>query len=150
MKKIKIQILRKETALDLPLPGYATPGSSGIDLYADVDDDVVLSPGDIKLVSCGIYMAIPEGYEAQIRPRSGLALKHGITMVNTPGTIDSDYRGLISLIVTNLGKEAFLIKRGFRLAQMVIQEVVKADFEEVSSLDDTKRSSGGFGHSGIK
>lgn len=149
MKKIEIKIRRKENAKDLPLPEYATSGSSGVDLYADVETDIVLMPGDIKLVSCGIYVAIPEGYEAQIRPRSGLALKHGITLVNTPGTIDSDYRGLVNLIVTNLGKENFIIKRGLRLAQMIIQEVVRAEFLEVEDLGETVRAHGGFGHTGI-
>jgi len=149
LKKIEIKIRRKENAKDLPLPEYATSGSSGVDLYADVETDIVLMPGDIKLVSCGIYVAIPEGYEAQIRPRSGLALKHGITLVNTPGTIDSDYRGLVNLIVTNLGKENFIIKRGLRLAQMIIQEVVRAEFLEVEDLGETVRAHGGFGHTGI-
>ncbi len=148
MKKISVSIKRKENAKDLPIPDYSTAGSSGIDLYADVEGSVALDPGEIKLISCGIYMSIPLGYEAQIRPRSGLALKHGITMVNSPGTIDSDYRGLISLIVTNLGKDSFEITRGMRLAQMVIQEVIKAEFEEVQELDDTVRASGGFGHTG--
>ena len=107
MKKITVKIKRRESAKDLPIPGYATNGSSGVDLYADVESDVILPPGEIKLISCGIYIALPEGYEAQIRPRSGLALKHGITLVNTPGTIDSDYRGLVNLIMTNVGGEDF-------------------------------------------
>lgn len=149
MKKIAIRIKRKESAKDLPIPVYATSGSSGVDLYADVEDDVTLNTGDIKLISCGIYVAIPAGYEAQIRPRSGLSLKHGVTIVNTPGTIDSDYRGLINLIVTNFGKEDFVIKRGLRLAQMIIQEVVRAEFLEVEDLDETARAHGGFGHTGI-
>lgn len=123
--------------------------ASGMDLSADVTTDVVIRPGDIKLVPTGISVSIPKGYEAQIRPRSGLALKHGITLVNTPGTIDSDYRGVISLIMTNLGKEPYVIKRGARLAQMVIQEVVQAEIEEVEELDDTVRAAGGFGHTGI-
>ena len=149
MKSIQIKIKRKESAKDLPLPTYATDGSSGFDLYADVDTDVVIRPGDIKLISCGIYIALPPGYEAQTRPRSGLALKHGITLVNTPGTIDSDYRGLISLIVTNVGREDFIVKRAQRLAQMVIKEVTRADFFETEELDETVRSSGGFGHTGL-
>jgi len=148
-KNITVKIKRKDSALDLPVPSYATPGSSGVDLYADVDGEVVLKPGEIKLVSCGIYIELPEGYEAQVRPRSGLALKHGITLVNTPGTIDSDYRGLVNLILTNLGKEDFVIKRGFRLAQMVMQQVIRADFMEMALLGETKRSDGGFGHTGI-
>jgi len=144
-----VRIKRKDSAKDLPIPSYATSGSSGVDLYADVDGEVVISPGEIKLISCGIYLEIPEGYEAQTRPRSGLALKHGITLVNSPGTIDSDYRGLVNLIVTNLGKEDFVIERGHRLAQMVIREVTRAEFEEVEELGETERAHGGFGHTGI-
>lgn len=121
-----------------------------MDLYADVESDLVLLPGEIHLVSAGIYVSIPKGYEAQIRPRSGLALKHGITLVNTPGTIDSDYRGLVSLVVINLGKEPFVIRRRDRIGQMVLQEVVRADLEVKSELDRTVRSSGGFGHTGIQ
>ncbi len=148
MKKIKVNIKRKEDAKDLPIPSYATTGSSGVDLYADVDGEITLSPGDIKLISCGIYISLPEGYEAQIRPRSGLAIKHGISLVNTPGTIDSDYRGLINLIVVNFGKEDFVVKRGQRLAQMVIKEVTQAELVEVEELDETVRAHGGFGHTG--
>jgi len=149
LKKIKVKIKRKESARDLPVPAYATSGSSGVDLYADVDDEVVISPGEIKLISCGIYIELPEGYEAQTRPRSGLALKHGITLVNTPGTIDSDYRGLVNLIVTNLGKDDFVVKRGHRLAQMVIREVTRAEFQEEEELGETERAHGGFGHTGV-
>ena len=149
MKKIKIKVRQKESAKDLPLPNYATSGSSGMDLYADVKNELTLLPGNVKLISAGIYVSITEGYEAEIRPRSGLALKHGVTLLNTPGTIDSDFRGLLSLIVINLGKEPFVIRRGIRLAQMVIKEVVKAEFELTAELDETKRSVGGFGHTGI-
>lgn len=149
MKTLKIKIKRKETARDLPIPFCATLGSSGVDLYADVEGDTVISPGQIKLISCGIYVEIPSGYEAQIRPRSGLALKHGISLVNTPGTIDSDYRGLISLIVVNFGKEDYVVKRAQRLAQMAVQEVVRPEFIEVDELDETNRSAGGFGHTGV-
>ncbi len=149
MKKIKVNIKRKENAKDLPIPTYATSGSSGVDLYADVEGEVSIAPGEIKLISCGIYIEIPEGYEAQIRPRSGLALKHGITLVNTPGTIDSDYRGLLNLIVTNLGKETFTVERGHRLAQMMIREVICAEFVEMEELGQTERAHGGFGHTGI-
>lgn len=120
-----------------------------MDLCAAVPQDVSIKPGEIKLIPTGISVAIPAGYEAQIRPRSGLALKHGITFVNTPGTIDSDYRGIISLVVTNLGKEPYTIQRGLRLAQMVIQEVVRAEVVEVEDLADTVRSDGGFGHTGV-
>ena len=149
MKKVKIAITRREGAKDLPLPKYKTSGASGMDLYADVESEVTLQPDEIKLLSCGIYLSIPEGYEAEIRPRSGLALKHGITLVNAPGTIDSDYRGLVSLIITNLGKAPFKIRRGDRLAQAVIKEVVRAELEEADKLDQTVRASGGFGHTGV-
>ena len=120
-----------------------------MDLTAAVKKDMVLNPGQIKLVPTGISVSIPQGYEAQIRPRSGLALKHGITMVNTPGTIDSDYRGVISLILTNLGKKSYTVKRGARLAQMVIHEITRAQIEEVGFLEETVRSEGGFGHTGV-
>jgi len=149
MKHITIKIKRKESAKDLAIPAYATQGSSGVDLYADVENETNISPGEIKLISCGIYISIPRGYEAQIRPRSGLALKHGISLVNTPGTIDSDYRGLINIILVNFGKEDFKIKRGMRMAQMTIQEVIQAEFEEVDELDESVRSHGGFGHTGV-
>ena len=132
----------------MAVPEYATCGSSGMDLSADVDGEVTLMPGEIKLISSGIYLSIPEGYEAEIRPRSGLALKHGISLVNTPGTIDADYRGLLSLIVINHGREPFRIKRGDRIAQMVIKEVVRAEIDVREELDETARSAGGFGHSG--
>lgn len=146
---IKVDVRRKKDCLDLPLPRYATEGSSGMDLYADVRNDTVLRPGEIKLISAGIHLSIPAGYEAQIRPRSGLALKHGITLVNTPGTIDSDYRGLLSIILTNLGKEDFIIRRGDRIAQMVFKKVTQAQLFVVDEIDETVRSTGGFGHTGV-
>ena len=149
MRKIKVLLKRKNGCEDLPVPKYATSGSSGLDLSADVEGEVVIEPGEIKLISSGVYVSIPEGYEAQIRPRSGLALKHGVSLVNTPGTIDSDYRGLLSLIMINHGKEPFTIRRGDRIAQMVIKEVIRADIEITGGLDDTVRSSGGFGHTGL-
>ncbi|MDD3906338.1 MAG: dUTP diphosphatase [Candidatus Omnitrophica bacterium] len=145
---MKIGLKIKDGCEDLPLPKYATSGSSGMDLCADVDNEITIVPGEIKLVSSGIYLSIPQGYEAEIRPRSGLALKHGISLVNAPGTIDSDYRGLLSLIMINHGKEPFRIKRGDRVAQMVIKEVIRAELDVKPSLDDTARSSGGFGHTG--
>ena len=148
MKKVKIYLKKKDGCEDLPLPKYATSGSSGMDLCADVDGETVLLPGEIKLISSGVYLSIPEGYEAEVRPRSGLALKHGISLVNTPGTIDADYRGLVSLIMINHGKDVFKIRRGDRIAQMVIKEVVRADIEVISELDPTVRSAGGFGHTG--
>ena len=148
MKTVKILIKKKDGCEDLPLPKYATSGSSGMDLCADVEGEVAILPGEIKLISSGIYLSIPIGFEAEIRPRSGLALKHGISLVNTPGTIDSDYRGLLSLIMINHGKESFKIRRGERIAQMVIKEVIRAEIELTDSLDDTLRSVGGFGHTG--
>jgi len=148
LKTVKISIRKKDGCDDLPLPEYATPGSSGMDLCADVGKDVVLQPGEISLISSGVYLSIPAGYEAEIRPRSGLALKHGISLVNTPGTVDSDYRGLVSLIMINHGKEPFVIRRGDRVAQMVIKEVLRADITVAEELDDTVRAQGGFGHTG--
>lgn len=148
MNRVKILLKKKEGCEDLPLPRYATTGSSGMDLCADVENEVILMPGDIKLISAGIYISIPEGYEAEVRPRSGLAIKHGISLVNTPGTIDSDYRGLVNLIMINHGKNEFVIKRGDRIAQMVIKEVVRGEIEIRQELDDTVRSHGGFGHTG--
>ena len=148
MKRIRVTIKRTQGAKDLPLPRYITAGASGMDLYADVEGEVVLQPGEIKLVSCGIYLSIPQGFEGEVRPRSGLALKHGITLVNAPGTIDSDYRGLVSLIMTNLGKCPYKIRRKDRVAQLVIKEVVRAELAEEEGLDETVRSAGGFGHTG--
>lgn len=119
-----------------------------MDLVSAEAQDVVLCPGDVRLVSTGIRISLPAGYEAQIRPRSGLALKHGLTLLNSPGTIDCDYRGLISVILVNHGRENFTVTRGMRLAQMVIQEVIRAEWEETTELDATARSAGGFGHTG--
>lgn len=148
MKRVKISLKVKKGCEDLPLPRYATQGASGMDLVADVDGEITLVPGEIRLVSAGIYLSIPEGYEAEVRPRSGLAIKHGISLVNTPGTIDSDYRGLIGLIMINHGKEPFVIKRGDRIAQMVIKDIVRADIDVCDELDQTIRQHGGFGHTG--
>lgn len=148
MKSLTIAIKRKKGCEDLPIPKYATAGSSGMDLSADVEGEVVILPGEIKLISSGIYLSIPQGYEAEIRPRSGLALKHGISLVNTPGTIDSDYRGLVSIIMINHGREPFRIRRADRIAQMVIKEVVRAEVDLKDELDDTVRAHGGFGHTG--
>ena len=148
MKRVRILLKKKKGCEDIPVPKYATSGSSGMDLCADVEEGVILEPGDIRLISTGIYLDIPEGYEAEIRPRSGLALKHGIGLVNSPGTIDSDYRGLVSLILINHGNESFKIRRGERVAQMVIKEVVRAEIDLKESLSGTARASGGFGHTG--
>ena len=149
IKKVKIEIKRKADSKDLPLPKYMSSGASGMDLYADVKEEVILKPGEIKLISTGIYVSIPKGFEAQIRPRSGLSLKHGISIVNSPGTIDSDFRGLVGIILINLGREDFKINRGDRVAQMVIKPVVQADLQELDELSNTKRAEGGFGHTGL-
>lgn len=133
----------------LELPQYQTKHASGFDLLAAVSEDQILKPGQRTLVPTGISMAIPPGYEAQIRPRSGLAIKHGITMLNTPGTIDSDYRGEVKIILINLGQESFVIQRGMRIAQCVIASVVKAALVLADNLDQTRRGSGGFGHTGL-
>jgi len=149
MEQIKINIKRKPGCEDLPLPQYMSEYASGMDICADVENELVLSPGDIKLISAGFYMSLPIGYEAQLRPRSGLAIKHGISLLNTPGTIDSDYRGLVGIILINHGKEPYAVKRGSRIAQMVIQKVTRVETEIVDDLDETVRASGGFGHSGV-
>lgn len=149
MKKIVINIKKKENCQDLPSPRYMSEGASGMDVYADVDDEIVLAPGDIKLISAGFYMSIPLGYEVQVRPRSGLAIKHGISIVNAPGTIDSDYRGLVGIILINHGKDPFVVKRADRIAQIVLQKVIQADVAIVDELDETVRAHGGFGHTGI-
>ncbi len=149
MKTVKLSIKRSPGTNDLELPSYKSEGAAGLDLCADIPGDIILSPGEIRLIPTGISVHIPEGYEAQVRPRSGLALKNGVTLVNTPGTIDSDYRGVIGLPLINLGKEAFTVKRGMRLAQMVLQEVVRAEIECVDSLEETARAAGGFGHTGV-
>lgn len=149
MNKLKLQIRKKENCEDLPLPKYMSQNSSGMDLYADVDSEISLAPGEIRLVSAGIYISLPEGYEAQIRPRSGLAIKYGIGIVNSPGTIDADYRGLINIILINFGKTPYVIKRGMRIAQMVINKVTQVDLEVVDELDSTDRNTGGFGHTGV-
>ncbi len=145
---LKVKVKRKEGCQDLPLPAYMSPGASGMDLYADVEGETSIAAGEVRLISTGIYISIPPGYEAQIRPRSGLALKKAIGILNSPGTVDSDYRGLVSVILVNLGKNPFIVKRGERIAQMVIQKVVRVELEPVDELDATSRSAGGFGHTG--
>ncbi|MEN6462960.1 MAG: dUTP diphosphatase [Syntrophomonas sp.] len=142
-------LIKRIHSLDLPLPRYMTEGSAGVDLYAAIDEDMVCSPGCRIFVPTGIAIALPEGFEAQIRPRSGLALKHGITLLNTPGTIDADYRGEIKVIVINLGDKEYILKRGERIAQMIFSRVERAEFFEVEELDSTLRGEGGFGHTGI-
>ena len=147
VEEIRIQIKRMRISHPpLPLPAYMTEGSAGMDLCADTECDLPLAPMERALIPTGIAIALPQGFEAQIRPRSGLALQHGLTMVNSPGTIDADYRGEIQLIVINLGQSPIILRRGQRIAQMIIQRVVRATWEEVGELAATKRESGGFGH----
>lgn len=133
-----------------PMPQYSTVSSAGMDLRAYVETPIVLKPMQRALVPTGIYIALPDGYEAQMRPRSGLALKHGVTVLNTPGTIDADYRGEVGVILMNLGQEDFVINDGERIAQMIVAKFEHADLLPVEFLDDTERGTGGFGHSGIK
>jgi dUTP pyrophosphatase len=149
MKTVILNVKRLDHNRDLPLPSYQSDGSSGLDLRAAVDKAVTLQPGEIRLIPTGLSISIPKGYEAQIRPRSGLALRHGLGLVNSPGTIDADYRGEIGVIAINWGKEPLTIKRGDRIAQIVVSKVYRAKVEEVDELDPTKRGKGGFGHSGV-
>ncbi|MCD6296477.1 MAG: dUTP diphosphatase [Deltaproteobacteria bacterium] len=150
MNKIPVKITRLEGNKDLPLPEYESEGSSGMDIRAAVKEPVVLKPGEISLIPTGLSVSVPPGYEAQMRPRSGLALHHGIGMVNAPGTIDSDYRGEIGVIMINWGNESFTITRGDRIAQMIISRVYRAELAEVDDLDVTSRGQGGFGHTGVE
>jgi dUTP pyrophosphatase len=146
---LTLQIRRLASAEDLPLPCYMTSGAAGMDLYAAVIEDLRLEPGAIALVPTGFEVAIPEGFEGQVRPRSGLAVKHGISLPNTPGTIDSDYRGEIRVPLINLGREVFLVSRGMRIAQLVVAPVVRVTWNEVPVLQTTDRGGKGFGHSGV-
>jgi dUTP pyrophosphatase len=132
------------------LPAYATPQSAGMDLRANLDESLTLHPFERKLVKTGLFIALPEGYEAQVRPRSGLALKHGITVLNTPGTIDADYRGEVGVLLINLSQEDFVIEDGERIAQMVIARHEQGEFVVVEELDETERGAGGYGHTGVK
>jgi dUTP pyrophosphatase len=141
--------LRPETDADIPLPRYMTPMSAGMDLHAALQEDLVLDPGGITLVPTGFAVAIPQGFEAQIRPRSGLAVKHGIGLINSPGTIDADYRGEVKVAAINLGKTPYTFRRGDRIAQMVIKRVYQARLTIVETLDETARNKGGFGHTGV-
>jgi dUTP pyrophosphatase len=145
---IKFLRLRPETDSDIPLPRYMTPQSAGMDVCAAIAGDQLLDKGKIALIPTGFAMALPEGYEAQIRPRSGLAVKHGIGLINSPGTIDADYRGEVKLAVINLGPAPYTFHRGDRVAQMIIHRVHQVGLQEVASLDETSRSTGGFGHTG--
>ncbi|MBF1055704.1 MAG: dUTP diphosphatase [Prevotellaceae bacterium] len=145
MIKVKIVNTGKQ-----PLPVYATAQSAGMDLRANIDSPITLHPMERQLIPTGLRIALPEGFEAQVRPRSGLALKHGITVLNTPGTIDADYRGELKVLLVNFSDTDFIINAGERIAQMVIARYEKVDFELVTELDDTERGNGGYGHTGVK
>ena len=143
----KIRIINRGSQ---QLPAYATPQSAGVDLRANIEDPITLRPLERRIVPTGLYIALPEGYEAQVRPRSGLALKHGITVLNSPGTIDSDYRGEIGVLLINLSDTPFVINAGERIAQMVVARHEQAELIEVEELDDTERGAGGYGHTGVE
>ena len=144
---MKIQVVNKGHQ---PLPAYATVQSAGMDLRANIDEPIVLKPLERRLIPTGLHIALPAGYEAQVRPRSGLALKKGITVLNSPGTVDADYRGEVGVILINLSQEEFVINDGERIAQMVIARHEQAEFVEVEVLDETERGDGGYGHTGVK
>jgi dUTP pyrophosphatase len=146
---LTVQIRRLPSAEGLDLPAYMTPGAVGMDLHAAVVDEVVIEPGDIVLVPTGLEVAIPDGFEGQVRPRSGLAVKHGISLPNTPATIDADYRGEIRVPLINLGRETFRVSRGMRIAQFVVAPVMRVTWDEVEALPSTGRGGKGFGHSGV-
>ncbi|MEE3326252.1 MAG: dUTP diphosphatase [Myxococcota bacterium] len=145
---VSVRIARQPGSEGLPLPAFATSGAAGMDLCAALEAERTLEPGERLLVPTGFAIELPEGYEAQVRPRSGLALRHGITVANAPGTVDSDYRGEIKVILIHLGQEAYTLKRGERVAQLVVAPVSQVDWVEVTELGETHRGSGGFGHTG--
>jgi dUTP pyrophosphatase len=145
---VRVQVQRTAEGIGLPLPEYATTGAAGMDLLAAVTDPITLQPGERARIPTGIKIALPAGYEAQVRPRSGLAYRHGISMVNAPGTIDQDFTGEVCVLLINLGQEPFSVERGMRIAQMVVAPVVRAEWEEVETLPKTVRGEGGFGHTG--
>ncbi len=149
VESVEIEVVRLAHGRDLALPDYATASAAGADLLAAIDQDIVLAPLERRIVPTGISIALPVGFEAQVRPRSGLAAKHGVTVANAPGTIDADYRGEVGVILINLGKEPFLITRGMRIAQMIIARHARAVWREVSELDRTARGAGGFGSTGV-
>lgn len=144
---VKIKIVNRGSQ---QLPAYATPESAGMDLRANITEPIVLHPLERRIIPTGLYIALPPGYEAQVRPRSGLAFKHGITVLNSPGTIDSDYRGELGVLLINLSNEDFTVEAGERIAQMVIARHEQGEFVEVEELDDTERGAGGYGHTGVK
>lgn len=145
---IGAQIKRLPHNQDLPLPRYMTEHSAGMDLHAAVNDRTVIPPGEWRLIPTGLAIALPDGYEAQVRPRSGLALKQGVSILNTPGTVDADYRGEVGVILMNHSKQDLVIRRGDRIAQMIINKIERIEFEEVPELTETERGAGGFGHTG--
>ena len=147
---MRVRIKRLPTARDLPLPSHGSPGSAGFDLRAAIDEELVLRPGERLLVPTGLVLEIPQGWEGQVRPRSGLALRHGIGIVNAPGTIDSDYRGEVAVILINLGEAPFSLRHGDRIAQLVISRVEIVEWEETEALDESRRGDGGFGSTGVK
>lgn len=147
MEKLKVKIVNRGSQ---PLPEYATPQSAGMDLRANIDQPIVLKPMERRLIPTGLHIALPEGYEAQIRPRSGLAMKKGVTVLNTPGTVDSDFTGDIGVILINLSTEDFVVEKGERIAQMIIARHEQAEFVLVNELEATERGEGGFGHTGVK
>ena len=149
MKETKVAIELLDHYGDLPVINYQTSGAAGFDFYAALDEPLVIYPGQKAMIPTGIRFALPEGLELQVRPRSGLAAKHAVTVLNSPGTVDSDYRGEVKVILINLGQEPFTVERGMRIAQGVIAPYVKASFQVAESLDDTDRGSGGFGHTGV-
>ena len=148
--KVKIALTPMEHAVGLQLPTYATEQSAGMDLTAALEEAIEIGPGERMLIPTGLTIELPEGYEAQIRPRSGLALKHGVTVLNSPGTVDADYRGEIGVILANLGQQEFTVERGMRIAQMVIAQHAKVEWEVADELSETERGKGGFGSTGIK
>ena len=146
---IRIQISRKAECADVPLPRYMSEHAAGMDICAACPSDVTIAPGQVVSIPCGFSMALPVGYEAQIRPRSGLAAKHGIWVPNAPGTIDADYRGEVCVLLANAGREPFVVQRGMRVAQMVVAPVSRAEIVEAEGLEATRRGAGGFGHTGV-
>lgn len=147
--KVEVRVEVLPHGLGLPLPTYATPGAAGADVCAAVEGDVVLAPGGRAAIPTGLKVAVPEGYELQVRPRSGLALAHGVTVANAPGTVDSDFRGEVKVVLVNLGSEPFTVRRGDRIAQLVLAPVVRASFAPVPALSATQRGDGGFGSTGV-
>ena len=151
MASIVVAVKQMRTGGDtLPLPSYMTPGAAGMDLLADVPEQIGVEPGARVLIPTGIAIELPPGFEAQVRPRSGLALRHGVTLLNSPGTIDADYRGEIQVLMINLGDQPYTVRRGDRIAQMIVAPVVRAELREVDALSGSRRGPGGFGHTGVE